>query len=170
MDVAIDHLWSLDHRRIAFLCEWEERETPDCAARRESYIRAVCRRGGEPIVITWPWALDGLVDHLATQGVSAVACWSESIAGRLLLKLKEAGISVPRDLSVIGFDSTLYCETTKPRLTAVRQPIRDMGAYATQTLLSLISGAEPSRFSKVFPCTLDVRDSTTVCLKAEVTV
>jgi LacI family transcriptional regulator, galactose operon repressor len=167
MELAVGHLWVLGHRRIAFLYEGEERDTPDCIARREGYERALRRVGGLPLVTEWTWHLEGLTDHLVASGCTAVLCWTESVAGRLLEKLTEAEIAVPSKMSVIGFDSTQYCETTTPRLTAVRQPIREMAAFAAQTLLDLISGNTSDKFSKVFPCTLDVRGSTATHLKGE---
>jgi len=167
MELAVAHLWDLGHRRIVFLCESVERNTPDCVSRRESFDEAVRRRGGEPIFVEWPWFFDGLSHHLLEIGCTAVACWSESSAGRLLKVLQQSGIDVPGVISVVGFDSTLYCETTTPRLTAVRQPIREMAAYATEALLDLISGDKPRKCSSIFPCTLDVRGSTAIYLNAE---
>jgi len=82
------------------------------------------------------------------------------MAGRLLQRLTEANVAVPDRLSVVGFDSTQFCETTTPRLTAVRQPIREMGAFAAQALLDLIDNQKVGLCSTVFPCTLDVRGST----------
>lgn len=167
MELAVGHLWDLGHRRIAFLHESEERNTPDCASRREGYEKAIAKRGGEGLIVEWPWQLEGLADHLVTLQSTGVVCWTESIAGRLLNRLREAEIVVPTQISVVGFDSTQYCETTNPRLTAVRQPIREMAAYATESLLSLIAGQTPGQFSTVFPCSFDVRGSTAIHLKDE---
>ena len=82
------------------------------------------------------------------------------------------GLDLPRELSVVGFDSTDYCETTTPRLTAVRQPIHDMAACAANVLIDLIEGNAPAGddslpSSTLFPCSLDVRGSTARPLSAE---
>jgi len=167
IELAVEHLRQLGHRRIAFLYESEERNTPDCVERSAAYEKSVSARGGTPVVVEWQWFLNGLAEHLIEIGCTAVICWTESLAGRLLLKLHEAGVQVPERLSVVGFDSTQYCEATTPRLTAVNQPIRQMAAHATQALLNLISGQDPGPFSTVFPCTLDVRGSTAIHLTAE---
>lgn len=167
IELAVAHLWDLGHRRITFLHETAEANTPDCVARRDAFERAIARRGGTPAVTNWAWFLDGVVDHLMTRQYTAAICWTESAAGRLLGHMSRAGIDVPAQFSVVGFDSTQYCETTTPTLTAVRQPIRDMGAFAAQALLNLISGQDSGPYSTVFPCTLDVRGSTAIHLKAE---
>ena len=167
MELAVSHLWDLGHRNIAFVHEWEERNTPDCLSRLEGYLAALARRDGKPFVAESKWFLDGMPDYLQAQKCSAAVCWTESVADRLLQRLSEAGVDVPSQMSVVGFDSTLYCETTTPRLTAVRQPIREMAAYATQALLDLISGRNAGQYSKIFPCTFDVRGSTAIYLNAE---
>jgi len=167
MELAVAHLWELGHRRIAFLYESEEAHTPDCVGRKEGYCHALCQRGGEPLITEWPWLLEGVVEHLRSIECSAVICWTESVAGRLLERLHEGCVAVPDQISVIGFDSTQYGETTTPRLTAVNQPIREMAAFAAQALLNLISGQASGHLSTVFPCTLDVRGSTAIHLKAE---
>jgi LacI family transcriptional regulator len=52
--------------------------------------------------------------------------------------LAEAGIRVPEDISVVGFDDTLAARTTIPQLTTVRQPLREMGQRAVEILLDEI--------------------------------
>jgi len=51
-------------------------------------------------------------------------------------------------------------EPLEHRLTAVRQPVREMAEVAAQLLIDLIEGKTPSELSYTFPCVLDVRDST----------
>ena len=167
MELAVDHLWELGHRKIGFLYEHEEANTPDCIARRDGFTKAILSRGGSLHIIESSWHLDGIEAEVKAQGCSAVVCWTESVADRLLTRMARAGVSVPSEMSVIGFDSTLYCETTTPRLTAVRQPIREMAAHAAQTLLDLITGQASGQISTIFPCTLDVRGSTAIYLNAE---
>jgi len=167
MELAVSHLWELGHRKIAFLYEVEETNTPDCISRRDGYIRAIHFRGGDPSLIQSSWHLDQVTTQIQESGCSAIVCWTERAADRLLSRLAEAGVSVPEQMSVVGFDSTLFCETTTPRLTAVRQPIREMAAHAAQTLLELITGQATGQISTIFPCTLDVRGSTAICLSAE---
>jgi len=160
IELAVDHLWNLGHRRFSFLYESEEVNTPDCVDRRDAFQKEVVTRAGKTAIVECSWKLEGIVDQLSATECTAVICWTERPAGLLLEKLRDAKIEVPSQLSVIGFDSTQFCETTTPRLTAVRQPIREMAAFAAETLLNLVAGEKSDQHSKVFPCTLDVRNST----------
>lgn len=163
IELAVAHLWELGHRRILFLSEHEE-QAPDCLARRAAFVDAMVRRGvSDPYldVEEWGWDADYFVEWWAsTPAQTAILCWSERLAGAVLNQAVRAGVSVPKDLSVVGFDSTQYCESTQPRLTAVAQPITEMAIHASRTLFSLIAGEKPEQISTLFPCTFDVRDST----------
>ncbi len=57
MELAVEHLWELGHRKIAFVYESEEYSTPDCIARREGYDQAIARRSGVPLTLGSPWYL-----------------------------------------------------------------------------------------------------------------
>jgi LacI family transcriptional regulator len=164
IELAVDHLWSLGHRRILFLRESEEADVPDGIDRLNAFSRSMCRRGvdvGPDDVATWDWYLNDFAAWWASKPPhTAVLCWSERCAGAFLNRCAEAGVRVPDEFSVVGFDSTQYCEATHPRLTAVCQPIGEMAAHAARTLLAMIDGVRPEQSSFVFPCTLDVRDST----------
>lgn len=164
LELAVDHLWRLGHRKILFVREVEEVTTPDCMARLLGFRQAMARRNVEvedEDVATWDWQLDQFVDWWDSNPPhTAVVCWSERCGAQMLLRADGRGIAIPDDISIVGFDSTQYCETTKPRLTAVRQPISEMAAHASKVLLDMISGETPEQPSYTFPCTLDVRDST----------
>ncbi|MEJ5170953.1 MAG: LacI family DNA-binding transcriptional regulator, partial [Fimbriimonadales bacterium] len=91
---------------------------------------------------------------------TALLGWNERMAAMVLRRAAECRAGVPQDLSVVGYDSTAYCDALTPRLTAVRQPIREMAQAAAQTILDLIRGGEPPQPQTIWPCTLDVREST----------
>ena len=57
--------------------------------------------------------------------------------------LREAGLSVPADVSVLGFDDVLAASTNNPPLTTIHQPLRSMGREAAKTVLSLIRNQIP---------------------------
>jgi LacI family transcriptional regulator len=67
-------------------------------------------------------------DHSA---IGAIAC------------LKEHGLEIPRDVSVVGFDDIPSAQTNHPSLTTVRQPLRSMGETAANALLRYIEAPEP---------------------------
>lgn len=161
IDLALEHLVSLGHTKILFANEREEDAAPDRIERQQAFLDGMARRGLCGECASWDWALDEFVAYRKGGGDhTAILGWSERCAGRILERAAEIGLSLPDDLSVVGFDSTAYCETTRPRLTAICQPIHVMAAQAATTLIDLIEGDSPLPSSTLFPCTLDVRDST----------
>jgi LacI family transcriptional regulator len=162
--LAVEHLALHGHRRIAFLSEIEELDNPDRVARAEAF-REICLEefgGGKELdLLLWSWDLDEFQSWWSAKpDATAVVCWSERSAAQLLLKCAEHGVRVPEDLSVIGFDSTQYCDTTKPSLTAIRQPIFEMARFASESLLAILRGDSSPVDDHLFPCTLDIREST----------
>src|SRR5262249_55091628 len=89
--------------------------------------------------------------------------WNDGAAIGALATARDLGLDVPRDLSVIGFDSTPRCRAVQPALTSVYQPIRAMAEQAVDLLIARIEGSEPVPSEddiRSFPCRLDMRAST----------
>jgi LacI family transcriptional regulator len=74
---------------------------------------------------------------------SALFAFNDVTAMGAILALREAGLRVPKDVSVVGFDDVLAASTYSPPLTTIRQPLRDMGQAAASTLLGLIRDEIP---------------------------
>jgi alanine racemase len=92
---------------------------------------------------------------------TAVMAMSDITAIGILSAAADAGVSVPGDLSVIGFDDIPAASWTSPRLTTVHQPIREKGRRAARRLIQAIrSGAEHRPFTDVLPTRLVVRGTT----------
>lgn len=91
---------------------------------------------------------------------TAVFAWSDDVALRTMAEAKAAGLRVPEDLSIIGFDSTEFCNHTSPTLTSVGQDIPGIAAAGVRMLAALIEGREDEAHSTVLPPTLCVREST----------
>jgi len=164
MRLGLDHLLSLGHKRILFLREDGELNTPDCNARLSAFQSHLADRGitvKPDDIATWSWELTQFSAWWAAKpSHTAIFCWSERAAGELLKRTAECNVSVPEQLSVIGFDSTRYCDFTRPRLTAVSQPVRQMAETAGTLLLDMIEGNHPDQSLTTFPCGLDIREST----------
>lgn len=79
-----------------------------------------------------------LAAHVGQPLPDAIFAGSDAIALGCMEVLAKTGYSVPRDISVVGFDDTLAARTTVPQLTTVRQPLRAMGMRAVETLLERI--------------------------------
>jgi DNA-binding LacI/PurR family transcriptional regulator len=83
---------------------------------------------------------------------------SDVTAIGVLAAAHDAGLEVPRDLSVVGFDDIPAASWTLPRLTTVHQPIREKGRRAAHRLIAAIrSGTEHRPVVEVLPTRLVVR-------------
>jgi LacI family transcriptional regulator len=92
---------------------------------------------------------------------TALFAANDLMAAGALRELADRGISVPRDMSVIGFDDAPLAHMVSPALTTMRQPLQEMASAAVSQLLSRISGSDgvaPTR--QVLPTTLVVRGTT----------
>lgn len=94
---------------------------------------------------------------------SAVLCTVDSFAIGVIRCIKELGLSVPRDVSVIGIDDTLLSRYIEPKLTTVGIDKAGMGAMALDMLFDKINGKEVQSVS--LPMELIIRDSVTVLSK-----
>ncbi|MCZ9344856.1 substrate-binding domain-containing protein, partial [Streptomyces sp. TRM76130] len=88
----------------------------------------------------------------------------DQVAIGLMRGLQAAGVHIPDDISVIGFDDIFVAELVTPGLTTVAAPLRAEGRIAVRTVLSLVNGS-PGRTdqSRVLPVQLVTRSSTARC-------
>ena len=140
------------HRRIAFL-GGHFAASDRSAARAEGY-RDAMREAGLP---AWPPeqvdfededpAFDAAIARLLARlsRPTALICSNDLLAQATIAALRRAGLDVPRDVSVIGFDGMPAARLAYPPLTTVRQPARSMGRAAAALLLDMIEGAPPRR-------------------------
>jgi DNA-binding LacI/PurR family transcriptional regulator len=96
---------------------------------------------------------------------TAMLCFSDVMAYRVVRTAEELGLRVPQDLSVVGFDDNPLARRMRPALTTVRQDVRGKGSAATAALMAAIEAAQegrkPGRAKRVLlPTELVVRDST----------
>jgi LacI family transcriptional regulator len=115
-------------------------------------------RGGQTALLNW------LKLHAREPMPDAVFCANDAIAVGCLEVFAEAGLRVPEDVSVAGFDDTFAARTTVPQLTTVRQPLRAMGSRAVDVLLNAIQAQTDGRQLAIqkpiiFPVELVIRAS-----------
>ena len=164
---VVSHLVSLGHERIAYVIDPVSEHSVEGVARAKA-LKGAARRAGIPEPDTIVLAGDhGVLARYAEPDAphTALVCFSDELAGFVLQSCERLGVSVPRDVSVVGFDSSPLCETSRPRLTSVCQPVERMAFEATNHLLALVRAAEgPARSesatSTLYDCGLDVREST----------
>jgi DNA-binding LacI/PurR family transcriptional regulator len=167
---AVDHLVRFGHERIALL--YAEEETANTQDRIVGYRRALmaARLPHDP-------ALEVHAEQVWRAGDSTKKCLSDLLTGEnpvtaifaaghyLALEAKnvirEAGLRVPEDVSVIGYDDPISAQLVYPPLTTIRQPLFDMGRRAAERLLRYVSGDEPRTvIREVLPAQLIARRST----------
>jgi LacI family transcriptional regulator len=161
--LAVRHLLELGHRRIAFINGSENH--PDAIERLGGYKKALEEAGigfDPKLVAVGDWHEEGglraTLDLLnAGTRFTAVFCINDQTAHGALLGLFKKGLSVPDDVSVVGFDdlpSSLY---RVPPLTSVRQSIGVLGEQSAQAILDMLDGTRPRPAPP--PVELIVRDS-----------
>ncbi|MEM7458819.1 MAG: LacI family DNA-binding transcriptional regulator [Pseudomonadota bacterium] len=90
---------------------------------------------------------------------TAIFAGNDEMAIGIVTAARKLGLSIPRDVSIVGFDDTPMAARIAPALTTIRLPIRDMGKAAASGLMRLISGAEHSK-NESFSPEIIVREST----------
>ena len=89
---------------------------------------------------------------------TAILAQNDDMAVGAMMAAREFGLSIPGDLSVVGFDDSEVSRITWPRLTTIRQPVFDMAVAATEMLIAQLEGREP--LARVLhPHTLLIRES-----------
>lgn len=90
----------------------------------------------------------------------AVFAHNDLSAAGAIKALREAGMTVPGDVAVVGFDDVPFAAHTDPPLTTVRQPLRQMGETAARMLMAYFAGTPLPETPSVIPTNLIVRSST----------
>jgi len=163
---AAQHLVDLGHRRVAVISGLPEMLV---ARARLEACRSALDAAGTPLddrlVRSGHFQFqDGL--HLAEDLLaqpappSAIICGNDLQALGVYEAARRAGLRIPQDLSVVGFDDIAVARWCAPPLTTIRQPFAEMGATAAQMLLSIVAGGAPPHSRVELGTTLVVRDST----------
>ena len=164
---AARHVLSLGHRRVAVIAGPPERM---CARARLGGIRAAMDEHGVPlderlVRVGRLFAFEEGFDHAREllrlpDPPTAVLCGNDLQALGVYEAARQAGLRIPDDLSVVGFDDIPAVRWCGPPMTTVRQPMVDMGAAAAELVLALAAGRAPAQTRVELPTTLIVRDST----------
>lgn len=163
MDTAVRHLVTLGHTRIA-LAVGQERLVPSIL-KREGFIAAMKRYLGpdaEHRAMTSLFTVEGgeaSAWALMREGATAIICGSDLMALGAIRAVTASGRCVPDDVSVLGFDDSVFLSFTDPPLTTLRQPVASMGQAAVDLLLQSIHG-RPQNAELRFAPELIVRGST----------
>jgi DNA-binding LacI/PurR family transcriptional regulator len=177
---AVEHLVELGHRRIAMLSFARPDNTYLPLQRRYAgYVNALAN-AGIALETTWIRSLnrtgekyrsfsalgyermsEWLRDGWEQTGCTAILTHNDDSALGILKALREAGLRVPEDVSVVGFDGTEVAEYSNPTLTTIEVPLEQVGALGTELLLAQIDGdSEIKPLIKILPLRLKRGQST----------
>jgi LacI family transcriptional regulator len=184
VEQALNHLYALGHRRIAFMRG--PRAIPDSEYRWEG-IQMVAREINlkiDPALViridSAGWSMKAGHHPMApeigykptesllekTRDFTAIFCFNDIAAIGAIRALKDAGLAVPGDVSVVGFDDILSAAYFTPSLTTVRQPLTEMGKRGAQMLLERIANRDSEYPSEIVMAPeLVVRESTGPALR-----
>ncbi len=162
---AMEYLIGLGHRRIAFICG---RRDLQCANQRlQGYLDALARANipaNQALIEAGDFSTEA--GHRCTQRLlslreppTAIFAANDQSAIGAMEAAREAGLRIPEDLSIVGFDNIPEASYVNPGLTTVDQFIDRMGYQATQMLISLIHGKPLETDQYRIATQLVIRDS-----------
>ncbi|MFD7966925.1 LacI family DNA-binding transcriptional regulator [Streptomyces zaomyceticus] len=164
VEQAWRHLASLGHERIGLVLGPGD-HVP--SRRKLEAARAVAEAAGGSLpdehIVRSIFSLEGgqaAATRLLDRGVTGIVCASDPLALGAIRAARRRGLSVPAQVSVIGFDDSAFMNCTEPPLSTVRQPIEAMGRAAVELLCAQISGTQTDPGELLFEPELVVRGST----------
>jgi DNA-binding LacI/PurR family transcriptional regulator len=176
---ALTHLYALGHRRIAFMRG--PRAIPDSEYRWDSIQQVAYEMNLkiDPALViridSAGWSMKDNYHPMApeigykpmqallekTRDFTAIFCFNDISAVGAIRALKDAGLAVPGDVSVVGFDDIQSAAYSTPSLTTVRQPLLEMGKRGAQILLERIANSKTELPSEIVMAPeLVIREST----------
>lgn len=170
-ELALRHLKQLGHTRIAFL---RGQAASSDSATRWAAIEEVARRFEIPIYPELVLQLEGIESTpelgypygkaLLARNIpfTALFAYNDISAVGAIRAFQEAGLRIPQDISVVGFDDIALASFCLPPLTTVRQPLLKMGRIAAQTVLDRIEDRAPFVPEIAIEPELVVRGSTAI--------
>ncbi len=156
------HLLRLGRKRIAFVGDTESEETK---LRFQGYTRAL-KEAGIPLqeqlvqpTRFYPESGMEAIENIISSGTQfdAVVAASDTIAIGVIRSLAAHGLTVPGDVSVVGYDDVIVASYCNPALTTIRQDVKKAGRRLVRKIIRSLDGEEVS--SSYIPTELIVRDS-----------
>lgn len=163
MKDAVAHLAALGHQSLTYVSgpanSWSNQQ-------RWQAVEQAAKEAGMHSVRIGPFPANKLsgaaaADQVLANGSTSAIAFNDMMAIGMLQRLSERGVSVPKDMSVIGCDDVLGADFCNPPLTTISSPIEEAGQAAVTMLLSrLVKGSGATLDPVVLPSHLVVRDST----------
>ena len=163
--VATQHLIDLGHRRIGVI---HHETTALSVQRHQGYRKALAAAGieyrPELVITSGSMQADGYVAMQQLLALperpTAVFTHNDIIALGAMRAIYDAGLAVPGDISIVGYDDITAAAYLAPPLTTVRSPKTEMGVLAARTILQLVQEPDLPAQTVTLPVELIVRAST----------
>ena len=137
------YLLDMGHREVAIIAE---QNRASGRMRLEGFKKSLTDEG---VVLKDEWTLDAMskIDDAKAAArkifqlenrPTAVFASTDLIAAIFIKEARKAHIRIPNEISIVGFDDTIYAELTEPGLTTIAQPKQELAKYAMEQLLKLI--------------------------------
>lgn len=167
LGLAVKHLVDLGHRRIAHV--GGPRSISPGFARYQHFLAWMQSLGldvDHNLVVFADWltkdlgarACEELLDR--TTDFTAIVAANDLIALGCYAALRRRGLSVPHDVSVVGYNGSRWCDEVNPPLTSIHVPKYEMGLRAAALLLEAIEARQAVPATVLLPTTLQIRQST----------
>ena len=169
---ALHYLTKLGHERIAYLGgqEYVGNHEPVTDLRKKAYIHYMKRHNLDPDTYRMEGSFTAasgyeMMKEMLTHNPrpTAVFAASDAIAIGAMRAVSEEGLSIPKDISVIGFNDVDACKYTTPALTTIHAPAYDMGAHGANLVYVSSNLQIHTPLKAKIPCELIVRESCAVC-------
>lgn len=153
--MATRHLAELGHTAIAYL--GDESGLQSDVERFTGYKHALAEKGivfREELVVRGDGKPNGAFKAAAEllsshTRPSAIFCYNDMSALGVMQSAAKAKLSIPADLSIVGFDDIFFAEHLQPPLTTIHQPKREIGRYAMQLLVTVLKGEEAEKIINI---------------------
>jgi DNA-binding LacI/PurR family transcriptional regulator len=162
---AVEHLIELGHKKIGIIAgRFEE---ADFKERFDAYKSCLAKHNlpcTEELIVrvhgdNTRAAGYERMKKLLVRMPTAVFASDDTLAVGAMKAIQEAGLRIPEDMAVVGFDDQPVASTLVPSLTTVRQSFFELGREAANLLLNRVEGKAKKQQKKIVPCELIVRDS-----------
>jgi LacI family transcriptional regulator len=167
IELAINHLYGLGHRKIAFLNGSKNSMVSE--QRHQAFLNSMTKHKlkVEDNMIEYGYYVPDCAKYhvpgFIANGATAIVCASDLIASGTITEVKKLGLRVPQDISVIGFDDLPIAASLSPPLTTLRQNRTDLGKSAFLLLDGLVTNVAISKL--LLRAKFIQRESTGPCLK-----
>ncbi len=142
---VMEYLIQTGHKRIGFM---QGADSRDNTLRYETYLEVMEQHGlpvEQEFICCGEFSKDEAYREMNRrlpewkELPDALFCSNDEMAFGCILALEEAGIHVPQDISIVGYDDSMMAQYFQPALTTVRSPIEDLGSIGIEELFRLLT-------------------------------